>query len=547
MPWNHSGGLIASCGDLCFKSSSPSILYSDENGSINVYKINVTNPVQDLYVKIGVHEKYYQPTGNDSPLSELIVSGEIPEIVEKVDELEKDEKGFCTYREEEGPDYALGLTSGNDMILSTEEVCEKITKTLDRMIKTVTTIRHERLGLLFPDIPRDDLKKNMIKSLEKIHNQYFDLHNENRLVYEETTIKEPWGKIFGGWYGNHLDWYVSNTLSSTSEGGNISPFADEARYSTAFYQSRKEEKNYIYNKLEKTLRKTEETVWEPVSKILTSFNGDGFNLGFDYQHTITEKHTEEWVRYRKNERHTKTSRITIEAKYNSIVEAADTYLREKIQKDNPPVRVDTGGGIFEYITNFDLFSIQVQVFERQSTGNNSSIAVLGTKRVDKNLFNKRQRLALVSDSDNEKQVLSRTGEASPPATENIPNNEDKNPDEIEPEYKNKVFVERFEWDFPYPNKYRPPKEFTSLGVLPNRTVLRKISEILYFMRQGKAFSYELVLPLNQNWIQTNFKPLQRIDVEEPEISLIYVATGFTLELRETESLVLSQLYWLAFV
>lgn len=527
LPWNPSGSLIAACGDLCFKSTFPSILYSDENGNINIHRINVENPVQDLYVKIGVHEKYYQPTGNDTPLSELIISGEIPEIIENVDELINEENGFCTYREEEGADYALGLNTGNYLILATEETCEYINKTTDKMIKTVITKRHERVGLLFPDITNRP-KTDMVKSLEKIHRQYFDLLNENRLVFEETILKEPWGKIFGGWYGNHLDWYVTTAPSSTSEGGSISAFADEARYSTAIYESRKEEKNYIYNEKEKTLRKTENIVWEPVSKILQSFNGDGLASGFNYNKVITEKNYEEWVRYRKNERHTKTTRITMESKYSSNVENADTYLKEKFIKE-------TG--------NSQSATIPIQAFVRNS---DDTINIIN-KNVDRNFFLASQRLALVSDSDNENQELSRTGEASPPATENIPNNENKNQNEIEPEYKNKVFVERFEWDFPYPNKYKPPREFTSLGVLPNRTILKKISKILYFMRQGKSFSYEIVLPLNQYWIQTDFRPLQRIDVDEPEIGLIYIGTGFTIELRETESLVLSQLYWLAFV
>lgn len=530
LPWSPSGSLITSCGDLVFKSGTPSQLYSDENGNINISAIDVLNPPLDLYVKIGLHEKFYQPTGTDSPLSELIVTGEIPEIVENVDDLITDdpEKGFCTYREEKGPDYAIGGTSGAETTLATEETCERIILGAGRMIKIVTTKRYERLGLLFPDAPLN--KTLMVKALEKVQRQEFEVDKENRLTFEETTIKEPWGKIFGAWYSNHLDWFITNAPANTSEGGPISGFADEARYSTAIAESRRETKDYIYNQ-DKTLRKTEQKVYEPVSKILTSFNGDGFNTGFNPQTMMSEKHIEEWVRYRKNERHTKASSVTMEAKYSSIIEASDSYLRETHLKQVGAANADTA-------------TILVNKFERNPAVPSST--VISSKRVDKNFFLLRQRVALVSDIDKGQQALSRTGEAAPPPTENIPNNEAKEEGESEPEYKNKIVVDRHAWEFPYPNKYKPPREIVSLGVLANVSILRKLGEILYFMRQGKSFSYELVLPLNQYWIETNFKPLQRIDVDEPENKLIYIGCGFNIELRDTESLVLCQLYWLGF-
>lgn len=543
LPWTPSGSLISACGDLCFKSTIPSQLYSDENGKININQINVSSPSMDLYLKIGRDEEYYEPNGTDSPLSELIVVGEIPEILENSDELTEGDDGFCSYREEEGYDYALGDNSGNSLVLSTESVCEKIIGGAESLIKMVTTIRYERLGLLYPDIINDENydKKQMVKVLQKTHRQEFDTSEENRLVFEETIIKEPWGKIFGAWYNNHLDWYIDYTLSSTSEGGSISPFADEARYSTAIYQSRKEQKNYFYNQ-DKTLRRTEQTVWEPISKVLTTFNGDGSFPGFDHQETITEKHTEDWVKYRKNERHSKSDRVTMESKYSSIVESSDTYLREKENAKNPYIPDESSPGVIIWNPNLAAYMIQVDKFERPDTGS----PVIGLQWVDKNFFLRRQRLALISDNDNNPQVLSRTGEAASPPTENMPNNEAKDSDEIEPEYKNKIFVDRRTWEFPYPNIYKPPREFVSMGVLDNMGILKKISEILYFMRQGKSFSYEVVMPLNQYWIENDFKPLRRIDVDEPDNRLIYLASGFTIELRETKSLILSQLYWLGF-
>ncbi|MFM6395955.1 MAG: hypothetical protein ACKPFF_04655, partial [Planktothrix sp.] len=230
--------------------------YSDENGLIKISEINVKTPARDLYLLIGRDEKDYQPTGNDSPISELVAVAEIPEekiLVavaeipeEKIEELSESEDGFCTYSEETGLDYAIGLTSGNTLILVKESVCEHIVHTFNVMIKTVTTIRHERLGLVFPGAKQED-KIDFIKSLEKKQIQRFDKTKENRLFYEEIVIKEPWGKIFGGWYNNHLDYYIDYSLSSTGEGGSISPFSDEARFSTAFFTSRKEEINYYYN------------------------------------------------------------------------------------------------------------------------------------------------------------------------------------------------------------------------------------------------------------------------------------------------------------
>lgn len=578
LPWTPSG-LIASCGDLCFKSTSPSQLYSDENGKINIAEINVKTPAMDLYLKIGRDEKLYQPTGQDSPLSELIVTGEIPEIVPDSEDTTNGEDGFCTYSQSEGLDYALGLNSGNSIILSTESVCEKTTYGGAGMIKVVTTIRHERMGLLYPDVIGKD-KMDMVKVLQKVHRQEFDTQNENRLVFEETIIKEPWGRIFGGWYNNHLDWIISHGISGTSEGGDISSFADEARFSTAFYQSRKEWKTYHYNQ-DKTLRKTVLTVWEPISKVLTTYNGSGiFESGFDYQDAITEMETEEWVKNGKNERHTKSSKATLEAKYSSAVEANDSYLREKKFAEQPFIYVDANGnevtvspddiGSFIRKPNMAPISVKARIYKPYSEMLDSNggfvTSINGVELyeglmhhydrdddihvvswldwVDKNFVTKSQRLSLVSDTDKENQVLSRTGEAAPPPTENIPNNEAD--DVKEPEYKNKIIVDRHTWEFPYPNIYKPPREFVSIGVVDNATVLRRIGEIIYFMRQGKSFSYEIVQPLTQYWIETNFKPLQRIDIDEPENRLIYLASGFTIELRDTESLILSQLYWLGF-
>lgn len=537
LPWTPSGGLIAACGDLCFKSNTPSILYSDENGLIKISEINVKTPARDLYLLIGRDEKDYQPTGNDSPISELVAVAEIPE--EKIEELSESEDGFCTYWEETGLDYAIGLTSGDTLILVKESVCEHIVHTFDVMIKTVTTIRHERLGLVFPDAKQED-KIDFIKSLEKKQIQHFDKTKENRLFYEEIVIKEPWGRIFGGWYNNHLDYYIDyNSLSSTGEGGSISPFADEARFSTAFFTSRKEETNYYYNE-DKTLRKTETIVKEPISKILTSFNGDGVYKGFDYQDVITEKTIEEWVKYRKNERHTKTLKTTMEAKYSSTIEALDTELRDKKQAENPYIPDESSSGVIVRRPNLEAYMIKVKKFERPD----NQPPNIGEDWVEKNFVNRRQRLTLVGDTDNGIQVLSRTGEAAPPPTENIPNNEGS--DNPVPEYENKIFVDRHEWEFPYPNFYRPPREFSSIGTVRNKEIARKIGEILYFLRQGKSFSYEVVEPLTQYWIESEFKPLQRIDIDEPDKSLIYIGNGFSIELGEFESLVLSNLYWLGF-
>lgn len=577
LPWSPSG-LIASCGDLCFKSTSPSQLYSDENGKINIAEINVKTPAMDLYLKIGRDEKLYQPTGQDSPLSELIVTGEIPEIVPDSEDTTNGEDGFCTYSQSEGLDYALGETSGNNIILSTESVCEKTTRNGTILIKIVTTIRHERMGLLYPDVIGQD-KKDMIKVLEKVQKQEFNTENENRLEYEETITKEPWGRIFGGWYNNHLDWIVTG-ISGTSEGGSISKYADEARYSTAFYQSSKSQKVYTYND-DKTLRKTVETVTEPISKVLTSFNGDGSFPGFDSNNAITEMITEEWVKNRKNERHTKYQRATLEAKYSSAVETNDSYLREKKNAEQPFIYIDSNGnevtvninstGSYIRKPNQAPISVKVRIFknrkELEDENGNIVISVNGVdlyeglqilndrtiddaeiysymEWADKNFVKRRERLALVSDTDKENQVLSRTGEAAPPPTEHIPNNEAET--EKEPEYKNKIIVDRHTWEFPYPNIYKPPREFVSIGVVDNSTVLRRIGEIIYFMRQGKSFSYEIVQPLTQYWIETDFKPLRRIDIDEPDNKLIYLASGITIELRDTESLVLSQLYWLGF-
>ncbi|MFM6398016.1 hypothetical protein, partial [Planktothrix sp.] len=160
-------------------------------------------------------------------------------------------------------------------------------------------------------------------------------------------------------------------------------------------------------------------VKEPISKILTSFNGDGVYNGFDYQDVITEKTIEEWVKYRKNERHTKTLKITMEAKYSSTIEALDTELRDKKQAENPYIPVESSPGVIVWHPNLEAYMIKVKKFERPD----NQPPNIGEDWVEKNFVNRRQRLTLVSDTDNEIQVLSRTGEAAPPPTENIPNNE----------------------------------------------------------------------------------------------------------------------------
>ena len=517
-PWTLSGGLIAAMGELAYKSNNPSFIWSDHLGTVKISQIDLNKSTTHPYSVADLVD--YKPIDSSPQLiSQLIFSAKVLEKAEIDPELtpEVNEQGygrFCTRKPTYGP---AGIVEGfgvNDILYAEEETCEEIYPNLKR----TTTRRWELKCLVFPDIKTG--RGVLIPSYIKVHLQLFSDTENNRLYREEIEEKEPWGKVFREFYDNHIDWVIDDL--SVPDITPPPPFPDEAIFYEELTISYQEIKRYFYD-LSGKVSRIDTEIKEPESKILTDvvYQSRYMPTALTTASTITET----WIRWGQNERHDKTERITMQRKYKDLIDKREEYLAETNV-------LASGTGT----TAYGAPMIPVATYERQG-----STVIFGTKDVPQSMVSRIERLALMTERPEGES--SREGNATAPATEYLPDVDPANPEGDD--FKEKPIFTRRTWDSPCPALIRPSREVIDIGLVPTRSYLEAIADLMFTLRQGQVYSYEGTFALSEEWLTGSFDPLPRIDITEADgTTFIYLGHGITIDISPTENTLNIDLLWL---
>lgn len=544
LPYSVSGSLISACGDLAFRSLTPSYIWSNYLGIAIISRINVNPPREKFYIS-GIDDVDYSPVENGlNPVSELIVTGRIKKLDENTPQEETDEDGnpkHCEVITENGPETTI-IPEGNPesyIDLSVTTICEVVTQ----LKKRITTTRKERYGLLFPDstIPGTNRTSWIDPSYRKIEDQFYDACT-GALMKKVITEYSPWGKVFGTFYDNHLDFVIDpaefGLVPSDITTGFVSEYADYARYDPTIIKDRTETIGYYYKK--QKLFKIETIVEEHISKVLTdyhdalpengAFGEDQFN-----PYKITSSSLEFWYEWGNgHQNHILIERDCLNRQNTDSVTKREEYLQQKYLDQNqvPP-------------------SFEQTVFRRKIILNTTGNVDSGpTEAVDlinvvlnESLVTPTERLALIEKKTTTES--SREGLANPPATEYLPrgkaNEVNKNATE---KWIDKPVVYRKKWEDAKCSEWLPNREIVDFGEVSTEEIIDAVGRVIYYLRQGQSYVHELFLPLTQDWISGNFKPTFRVDVKECEDAYCHLAHGIGMDFSQKENSLLLELLWI---
>ncbi|MDP8934656.1 MAG: hypothetical protein M3N42_11070, partial [Cyanobacteriota bacterium] len=524
-PINFNGSLIEQAGELCFKASPPSYIWADKD-TVRIVPINVTNNPAALVVVIGKDEVEYNPLDSGlDVIKELVVSGTIDKKnTEKpegsVETINPDgSKQKTTTTQDYGPETIINFNGSptNQILLSTTTTTEIIQASQ----KVVNTLRVERRGLVVPNSQAN--RSSFVESFKSTKTQYFSPNpaNDGRLEYEEEEVKEPICKVLAGFLGTYSDVNLTFPLGFDAVGGQTYP-ADSWLLNTTLILSSKTRTNYSYDS-KGVQTATNSVTQEYVSKVLTTY------WPFNGTLAPSKQVVEQWMRWGLNEIHQVIAKTTYQERYASELEALD----EKLWKDK------AAAGITE-ITS-------IPVYTRTGTVEGSSSISYDSKDINTFQVKSETRMSLVSEKDGNKTEQSRAGLANAPATEYLPNYSEAGEDgEAVDDWETEEIKVKKYWHFDFACSGQiPPKEFTSIGQVPNKTILNQIANILYAYRQGKSKAYELTIGLDDWWLLGNYRPVLTIQVVEPdENAMTYLLTGLNFSCEPTANLILGDLWWI---
>lgn len=543
LPYTVSGSLVSACGKLAFKSLTPSYIWSNYLGTAIISRINV-NPPRDKFYISGVDDIDFNPVENGlNPISELIAIGKVKTLDEDSPQEEVDEFGnpmHCETIIENGPETSI-LPAGNpasNIDLSVTTICEVVAG----LKKTITTTRKERYGLLFPEssVPGTSPLAWINPSYKKIEEQFYDACT-GALIRKVITEYNVWGKVFGGFYDNHLDFIIDPNefgfLTSDISISDISQFADYARYDATLIKDKTETIRYFYKK--QKLYRIESTTEEPISKVLVDYHDAlpaNAPIGEDILNTyrVTASSLEIWYEWGNNhQNHILIERDCLNRQNSEAVTRREEYLQQKIldQGDLPP-------------------SFEQQVFKRKFIVDATDPDLEPVPAVEyfntilsKSLVTPSERLTLI-----EKRTIndsSREGLANPPATEYLPKGQANQINKTATEkWIEKPVIFRKKWEDAKCSEWIPSREIIDLEEVATAEIINAVGKIIYYLRQGQSYVHELFLPLTQDWISGNFKPVFRVDVRECEETYCHLAHGITLEFSQKENSLLLELLWL---
>jgi hypothetical protein len=544
LPYTVSGSLLSVCGDLAFKSLTPSYIWSNYAGRAIISRINIDPPREKFYVS-GVGDIDYSPVENGlNPISELIVLGRVKELDDSDPDPELDEDGNpmkCEVITETGPETVIDPGGNATAIidLSVTTICEVVTQ----FKKVITTERKERYGLLFPDslVPESNPQQWIDLSYKKTEEQFYDACT-GALIKKVITEWNPWGKVFGEFYSKHLDFVIDpdefGLLNSDFSTTLISPYADYASSDPTLIKDRTETAIYSYKK--QKLWKIETTVEEHMSKVLTDYHdalpaNNIFGADTLNPYKITASSLEQWYEWGNgHQTHILIERDCLNRQNSAAVVKREEYLSQSL--------ADLGADIpaFEQ----EVFSRFYAVDSTDPEGTQVPSIRFNTVVLPKSLISPAERLALI-----EKRTItesSREGLANPPATEYLPrgkaNNEvNKNATE---KWIDKPVVYRKKWEDAKSSEFLPSREITDLGEVITGEIVNAVGEVIYYLRQGQSYIHELILPFTQDWISGSFKPTFRVDVKECEDAYCHLAHGISMDFSQKENSLLMELLWL---
>lgn len=524
-PISFSGSLIQQAAEMCFKAEPPSYIWADKD-IVRITPINVTNNPTALVVTIGKDEVEYSPldSGLDA-IKELVISGNIDK--KNTDKPEgatetvnpDGSKSKTSITQDFGPETIINFNGDptNEILLSTTTT----TETIQPSQKVVTTIRVERRGLVIPNSQAD--RSSFVESFRSTKTQYFSTNpaNNGRLDYEEEEIKEPVCKVLAGFLGTYSDVNLTFSLGFDAVGGQTYP-ADAWLLNTTLILSSKTRTNYNYD-FKGVQTATNAVTQEYISKVLTTY------WPFNGTLAPSKQTTEQWMRWGNNEMHRVTAKTTYQERYATELEALD----EKLWKDK------ASAGVTE-ITS-------IPTYTRVGTVEGSSTISYDARDINTFQVKHGTRMSLVTEKDGDKIELSRAGLANAPATEYLPSYSEAGEDgEATDDWEDEEKKIKKYWHFDFEcSGQMPPKEFASIGKVPNEAILNKIANILYFFRQGKSKAYELTIGLDDWWLSNLYRPVLTVQVVEPDNNaMTYLLTGLNFSCEPDSNLVLGDLWWI---
>lgn len=538
-PYSISGSLIDEAGRLAFHSDRPSVLWVDNLGVVRSTVIDFDTPLAlELRCDSPTSPIDLRPIRSSPTASQIIYTGTMQEIVDEDEsEIPDDDGDFgsCIERYQYGAAYNYDISAdlsdspfvNNNKVLSIERVCTKF----GYSSKTITTTKKERFGIVFPDFdptyPYNDENTSgstMIDSYFETLVQEFE-PNTGEILREVKTVKEPFGKVFGGWYANHMDWHIvsanyPNAVSSPSE------FPDIAKFETQLVVSETTETVYEYTNTKQQKRITTTTT-KPALSILTDYVGTARQGAFtDFSlNAVASSIVEEWVYRGKTVIHRKTER-----------QPAQLVIAEAIKKRE---------NFLHKVMGTETFDLPIYVRLTPPFIGANFITVVGV--YDKVSSNARLALQTVKDE----KLISEVGKTNPPLADYMasPSGDQGESENLEEEPKVKEVPISYRINAEplcTSSEYSPQREIVNIGNVRSRPQLRSIAEVIFNLRQCQTLTYDITLPYKVAPGTKPYKPFFRVDIFDccNNVWTSHIAHGMAIELTPISSKVSYELLWL---
>lgn len=582
LPHSLSGSLLGACGELCRKALKPSYLVSDGRGRALIRQIDLDPPPGKALTLFDV--KSFSLNNSAPPISELVVTGQIPELAEdeldetedEIETLEDGSKQRITRRTITVPANTLADT------VSTSGVLAKQSVTVERVAQNKKTIIEgtvARYKVLFPE-SQDRAYRPTDWCLEtaKEEKQYFD-GCTGELIRKEITEWLSWGRVFGAFYQAMEDGVVETDAGEnkkvegdigvtilagellTSWIGNVGipwnnapiradiPTAsDRAKYSPEPVDYRHTEIKYTYHHKTGKLIKKERTTTEPASYAAPSYpaplNG----------RVISEVEIETWKEWGSgHQEHSKILNQSWEKGHSQLIKKAeDEAWEEYARQTTADYFNEHGSGSIAVHRPTVLQSGFTRTWsydpDEDGTYEPQSSTLLLTCKLNRAFVSAEERLTLVGSEETQTEN-SRSGTANSPGKEHLPRGNRNSPtdpgDGATEKWEAKTKVWRQKWNLPARGDYLPRREVLNLGDVYSLDYLEVQALLAFQLRQVQSQTYQCAVPLSDDFLTSPFAPARRWDITEPDgAAYAYLATALNFEFSEATCFALAELWLL---
>lgn len=554
-PYTISGSLIGICGDLAFKSLTPSYLWSDWKGIVHIESIKIDQP-RKYQFSVPDNAAAFESVGVGELISELIVTGRVAELDETSnEEVEVTEDGYVykTVITEEIPSELLNIV-GTTM-LGLETIIQEEVKNFKKISTEATKIRYK---LLFPDSYHPDYSDSAwVGSYAKEEVQWFD-SCLGRLKEKRIRIWEPWGKVFQEFYSNNENIKIpADDLLSVHDEHPQPPgiaYGDQGnagvqgyplldKYVPSLILSREEVISYSYDELTGKVKQIETIVREPKMKVLVSYMPASGGL------IISEKHLEYWKSWGAGHHiHGRQSYKCLESKYPDLIQERENTLVNAYM-DNATQEFGTVESPSIDVTAYHLTNDTTTMAFPHLDVNGKLTAyffVEYAEKIAQRLFTAEARATLTHDRT--ETVHSRGGTGNAPNPEYLPNYErsESSSQSQSEKWKFKPVNWRKKWDGRQYWDCVPAREQFDVGEVYSENVLDKVGSVIFALRQAQAQTYQITIPIYETFLKgSNFKPVARWDISECwDKEFSYFGNGYGFEFSRLENLMLAELWFL---